>query len=412
MHRRVPAFASLLAGVVVAPAVAQSGWSTPALEAPLNSSSADTSPHLSSHGLVAHLASFRTGNWEIFSAARATRSSPWGAPSLEGALAHPSATDSDPFLTADGLSIYFASTRAGGQGSFDLLRSTRHSPTQPWAPPTFVTEVSSSSLEGAPSLTGDDLELYFLTNGLGATTTVIARAVRASTASPFGAPALVPELLSTNTHRDVHIALDGLTIHYTMQDPSSQRLVVMTARRTSTAAAFGTPVLVSELAGVGTTSGVFSFAVSAEGNEALLAAGFAVSAGAQEIMTTRFDGLTSSGIAATGSAMALHYRDGANASQVYALALALGGTGFPLGARWVPLDPDALFLTTFGTSIPTLSTGFFGVLDAGGEAVGSLQNPLAALAGATIWVGGFTLTPTAPFNVATISNSFPVELHP
>ena len=400
----------LVAASALTAATAQSGWSTPVLEAPLNSFSSDTAPHLSSHGLVAHFASFRGGDWAIYSSARATRSSPWAAPALEGALNDANAADTDPFLAADGLGIYFASTRAGGQGGYDLMHATRHSPSAAWTVPVFVTVLNSASNETAPSLTEDELEIYFVTNGLGATSSAIARAVRTSAANPFGAPALVPELLSPEQHRDVHVSLDGLTLHYTRLDSLTQRYVVLTATRTDRAAAFGTPRVLNELAGVGPASGVAGFAVSREGNEALLAAGFVVGAGAQEIMTARFDGLTADGIASTGSTMDLYYRDGAHPGAAYALALAAGNTGFPLGSRWVPLDPDPLFAATLGVSIPTLSGGFLGVLDAGGEAAATLTNPLPALAGVRIWAGGFTFDATAPFGVATIADPLAVEL--
>ena len=46
--------------------------------------------------------------------------------------------------------------------------------------------------------------------------------------------------------------------------------------------------------------------------------------------------------------------------------------------------------------------GFFGTLDAGGNAAGSLTNPLAALIGVRLYAVGFTLDRAAPFGIAAI----------
>ena len=49
---------------------AQSGWSVPVLETALNSTAADTGPHLSLDGVTLHFGSYRTTNWEIWSSTR------------------------------------------------------------------------------------------------------------------------------------------------------------------------------------------------------------------------------------------------------------------------------------------------------------------------------------------------------
>lgn len=390
--------------------VAQSGWTTPVLETVLNSTASDSGPHLSIDGTTLHFASFSSGNWEIWSATRPGPGAPWSAPVAEPLLGDLTATDDQPFLAADLLEIYFASTRAGGAGSFDILRSTRTGIGQPWSTPTFVTEINSASADSAPSLTADGLEIYFLTTGWGSPSgnnNQIFRATRPNTASPFGTPTLVTELSNANTHRDCEIAADGLSITYT--EFTNSRLEVLFARRTSRSAAFDPPVILSEFSGVGTLSGVFSFTRSLDGHEAILAAGFAVAAGSQELMSTTFEGLTQTGGAGIGQTMSLLYRDSANPGKFYVYGAALGTTGFPIGARTIPLDPDWLLSGTLGQSIPPFTTGWVGTLDAGGNAAGSLSNVLPFLTGFRFHVGALTFDPAAPFGVATISNTIAVE---
>ena len=387
----------------------QAGWSAPVLETALNSADSDAGPHLSADGLTVHFASFRGGSWDLWSATRASRHAPWGAPVLEAAASTPD-VDDGPFLTADGLELWFGSLASAGMGGFDVMRCTRPTPGSPWGPPGFVIELNSSGSDSAPSLTDDRLEVYFLTTGHGAPfspNNAIFRATRASAAVPFGPPAVVSELLTPNTHRDVHVSGDGLTLVWT--EFVGSRMLVYAATRLQRGAPFGAPAEVTEFSGVGTSLGVYGISLSREGNEILLAAGFPIGSGAQEIMSARFDGLTHSGIASSTSAMRLHYRDTGGAGKVYGLACSFGNAGFAFGSHFIPLDRDVLFLRTRGTNVPPFTAGFRGVLDAHGEASGTIADPPGALTGRTIFVGGVTLDPAAPDGIRFVAHSFPLQ---
>ncbi|HLQ36792.1 MAG TPA: hypothetical protein VK348_03255, partial [Planctomycetota bacterium] len=115
------------------------------------------------------------------------------------------------------------------------------------------------------------------------------------------------------------------------------------------------------------------------------------------------------GVAGNASTMTLAWRDSPSPGLTYAFGAALGNTGFTIGNRLVPLDPDFLLIGTFATSVAPWSTGFLGTLDASGEAQGTLANPGGLLNGFVVYVGAFTLDPAAPFGVRTIANSFAVE---
>ncbi|HEU4418688.1 MAG TPA: hypothetical protein VFT55_07090 [Planctomycetota bacterium] len=276
--------------LLAASLVAQSPWSAPVLESALNSTAADTGPHLSFDGLTLYFASFRVGttsNWEIFASTRAFQGGPWSAPVQITELGG-TATDDQPFVAVGNLEVYFSSTRTGGAGGFDILRSTRLSTAVAWDPPTFVTELNSTGSESAFSMTLDGLEAYMLTTGWGSPSGAnnqIFRATRASTAVPWGTPALVTELSNPNTHRDCEIAPDGLSIVYT--EFISPRLKVLYASRPDRVSPFSPPVVWTEFDTTGTSQGVFGFTRSLAGDEAFLAAGFAAAAGGQEIMSTR-----------------------------------------------------------------------------------------------------------------------------
>jgi len=410
-HHRL--FSPLPFVLLSAALAAQAGWSVPVLEPALNSTASDAGPHLSIDGLTLHFASYRSGNWEIYSSTRAAIGGPWSTPVQETALGG-STVEDQPFLSADGLEILFSSTnRAGGTGSSDVLRATRASVSSPWDPPTFVTEVNSTVAESAPSMTADGLELFFLSSGWGnpsGNNNSIFVATRAAVGQPFGTPALVTEFSNPNTHRDVEVSADGLTITYTEYLPAPvSRIKVFYSERVSRTSPWNPPSVWTEFDTVGTLQGVYSFTRSYSGNEAFLAAGFATAAGSQEIMSTSFTGLTHQGVAGLGATMTLSLRDPQRPSHWYSIGAALGNTGFPIGARTVPLDPDWLLFATLGASVPGYTGGFGGQLDADGRAAATLANSNPAFVGLQFWVGALTWDSSQPFGVGLISNAFLVR---
>jgi len=90
-------------------------------------------------------------------------------------------------MTLDGLSLYY-------EVSEELYVATRATTSEMFASPQPLAQLSSAALDNSPSLSPDDLTLYFSSTRNGSPQ--LFRATRATPTDPFGAPTLVPELAS------------------------------------------------------------------------------------------------------------------------------------------------------------------------------------------------------------------------
>jgi hypothetical protein len=99
----------------------QEPWGAPEpLPPPINGPSAEVSPSVSTDGLTLYFASQRPGNigfQDIWVARRTDVALHWGPPENLGSEVNaPASLTFAPFISANGRSLYFASTRAGGLG--------------------------------------------------------------------------------------------------------------------------------------------------------------------------------------------------------------------------------------------------------------------------------------------------------
>jgi len=154
----------------------QSPFSTPVAVSGINDTqSYDDSPWISADGLVLYLASTRSGNfnYEPYMATRASLSAPFGPPTtaMLTALSSP-ANDSQPIVRGDGLELFFASNRDQimyPEGyTNDIYRSTRSSVTEPFGAPTRVTELAAPTNEGPTWISQDGCVLVFASSRTGA----------------------------------------------------------------------------------------------------------------------------------------------------------------------------------------------------------------------------------------------------
>ena len=105
----------------------------------INSVHAEGEPYISADGLSLYFSSNRPvgfGAADIWVSRRASISEPWGDAANLGSQINTSYVDATNTLSADGLSLYFTSNRPGGSGSNDIWVSTRVSVTASWGTPT------------------------------------------------------------------------------------------------------------------------------------------------------------------------------------------------------------------------------------------------------------------------------------
>lgn len=147
------------------PAVAAPfGPATPLTE--LNSPSLDILPRLSADELTIVFTSQRPegkGRTDIWQARRSAVGAPFGAPENVAEL-NTDADDTGPWLSSDGLGVFFASNRAGGQGGLDFWRAARASGDAPFGPAEVMAELNTAGDELDIAFSSTERELLFSSN--------------------------------------------------------------------------------------------------------------------------------------------------------------------------------------------------------------------------------------------------------
>ncbi len=184
----------------------------------LNTPSDDTHPSLSFDGLSLYFAStriaFDSGSTatDIYVAQRATSTLPFGPPTLVPELSGP-AEDSFPYAAPSG-GMCFASNREGDMKLFFAARAGAS-----FAPPAAIENVHEpATISNLPIVSADGLWLYFASSrgGGGAKGELdIWVSHRASLAASFEAPVDVAELNTSSSDRPSWISVDGCRMYLT-----------------------------------------------------------------------------------------------------------------------------------------------------------------------------------------------------
>jgi serine/threonine protein kinase len=138
----------------------------------INCADHDEYPWISPDGLELYFLSQRSGgyggygNRDIWVARRATVNSPWADPVNLGSTVNSPYTESCISLTPDGLVLlfcdYYGSPRPGGYGGGDLWMSRRATASSSWqAPVNLGPRVNGAICEGIPRVSPDGRMLYF-----------------------------------------------------------------------------------------------------------------------------------------------------------------------------------------------------------------------------------------------------------
>lgn len=130
-------------------AVAVSGINTPSVEA---------HAYYRQAGGELWFMSDRGGNADIYMAK--AQGGGFAAPTAVAEL-NSADVDQQPQISEDGLTILFASTRAGGAGGTDLWLARRPTTGVAFGPPEVITEVNSAANDQAGWLSADGCRLYF-----------------------------------------------------------------------------------------------------------------------------------------------------------------------------------------------------------------------------------------------------------
>jgi len=157
-------------------------WPAPTkLDAPVNTTGAETSPSLSADGLELY---FSNGYVDLWVSTRATKNDPWGQPVKLGPPVNSEYAEDCPCISADGLSLYFISDRPGGGNNSDIFVTTRTSKNSPWGEPVNLgPNVNSSQYEYTPFISPDGLMLFF---SRGFSKAHVYVCTRRTTADPWG----------------------------------------------------------------------------------------------------------------------------------------------------------------------------------------------------------------------------------
>lgn len=131
----------------------------------VNSSSYDSDICISNDGLSLYFTSDRpggSGSYDIWVTTRETVQDPWGEPVNLGPTVNSSEWDLTPFISVDGLTLYFNSSRPEGFGESDIWFTTRETVSDPWSTPVnFGPVINSPAVDGGVEISLDGLSLFF-----------------------------------------------------------------------------------------------------------------------------------------------------------------------------------------------------------------------------------------------------------
>ena len=146
-------------------------WGPPENLGPeINSDKNDGNASISVDGLTLYIETKRSGGYggyDIWMTTRTTREAPWGKPMNLGPKINTSVGDASPWISADGLELFFTSFRSEGYGRGDIYVVRRETTEDPWdEPENLGPVVNSEYTEVFPCLSPDGLLMIFSTGML------------------------------------------------------------------------------------------------------------------------------------------------------------------------------------------------------------------------------------------------------
>ena len=199
-------------------------WGRPVnLGQSVNTPSYDGQPEISADGLSLYFSSDRLGgfgNQDLWVTTRPTTDDEWGTPVNLESTVNSFAHDTEPSISADGLTLFFDSDRPGGYGSWDIWMVTRASTDDQWLTPVPLgPPVNSVFNEGEPSISADGRMLYLCSDRPGGYGTFdLWVATRETTDDEWGTPVNLGSTVNTTLHDwGASISADGSTLYFTAE---------------------------------------------------------------------------------------------------------------------------------------------------------------------------------------------------
>jgi len=185
------------------------------------------------------------GSQDLYVTKRATTLDAWSDLMLVAEL-DVAAAQSTPEVSADGLTLYFASARPGGLGADDIWVTTRAARADVWGVPIDVAAVSSPNDDHPGEASVDALATVLDSHRKAVTDCDLYLATRASTGDVWGMPVELAAInLSGITDESPALSADGLTLYFDSDRSGNYDLYI--AQRSSTADLFSDPQPIAEL---------------------------------------------------------------------------------------------------------------------------------------------------------------------
>ncbi|MBK7539122.1 MAG: PD40 domain-containing protein [Myxococcales bacterium] len=181
----------------------QAAWGTPAEITALNTAGNDSTPRLSADGLTLYYATTRTGTSEdVWMSQRASAAAAWGTPTM---IATASSTVNDRWYSPCGGKYILASDRAVA-GDLDLYEGTLGQA------PSRLALSTTGGADTAPFLTPDCLSLYWAKDNAGQVDLFLA--TRASVTSAWQVVGAVPVVSTAAREEDPWLSADGRRLYF------------------------------------------------------------------------------------------------------------------------------------------------------------------------------------------------------
>lgn len=206
--------------VATRPTIYSNRWSAVNLGAVVNSPDNEEAPDISADGLTLYFFSNRSGGSgarDLWVTTRPTTTAGWGEPVNLGPPVNTSSGEDYPSISTDGCTLYFSSDRSG---VLDLWVTTRLTADANWSEPVSLgPTVNSSTYDWAPSISGDGRMLFFTSSrpgGYGGYWGDVWVTTRPTTDANWGEPVnLGPTVNSSSHDTEPDISADGSALYFT-----------------------------------------------------------------------------------------------------------------------------------------------------------------------------------------------------